>query len=264
MPHAVDFDTEGNIFITEYGNKRIQVFSPNWDFKSIIPSEHTLVGPATAYFGQDGNLNIADYGSNSVVKMTKEGKFLGWIGAKSDGTITNGWETGNQPVKSTAPGGFDRVHAAITDNDGTIYAVDTWNNRIQRFSKDGRFSGWIGAKSDGTITNGWEMTGEASSSRLPGGFAAPIALDFANGDELLILEYENHRIQRFSKEGKFLGWFGAMENSGITDGWQLEGLPRLGSELGAFKSPYDLKVFGNTVYVADTSNARIQIISFTK
>lgn len=262
MPHAVDLDADGNIYVTDYGNKRIQKFSKEGKFLTVLKSERNLEGPATSYFDKDFNLYVSDYGANSLIKMSKDGKFLGWIGAKSDGSKTDGWEMEGISAQSAEPGGFYKVHSAKFGEDGTMYVVDTWNNRIQRFSKEGKFLGWIGAKEDGMLTDGWEMTGTASSSSIPGGFNAPIAMDFINGGELAVLEYGNPRVQRFSKEGKFLGWFGGTEGGGVTDGWETKGLPREGSELGAFKNAYDIRVYGNLMYIADTSNLRVQIIEF--
>ncbi|AKM82198.1 TPA: hypothetical protein DD449_03780 [Candidatus Berkelbacteria bacterium] len=262
VPHAVDFDAAGNFYVTDYANKRIQKFSPSGEFLSIINFERALAGPATAYFDKNYNLYISDFDSNSLIKSTKDGKLLGWIGAKIDGTLTDGWELSGSPAQSAEPGGFYKLHSAKFSDDGIMYVIDSHNNRVQRFSEDGKFMGWIGAKEDGLLTNGWEMTGKAISTDVPGGFNIPVAMDFINGEEIAILEYGNPRIQKFSKDGKFLGWYGGTQDSKVTDGWQITGLPREGTDVGAFKNAYDLKVYGNKVYVADTGNYRLQIIDF--
>lgn len=262
QPHAVDFDADGNLYITDYGNKRIQKFSPKGDFLSILNIDREIAGPATAYFDKNYNLYISDYGSNSVIKTTLDGKFLGWIGAKTDGTLTNGWELTGTPAQSALPGGFFKVHSIRFDTDQMMYVIDSYNNRVQRFSKDGKFLGWIGAKTDGTLTNGWELTGTAVATNTPGGFNIPVAMDFINGDELAILEYGNPRVQRFSKDGKFLGWFGGTQDGKVTDGWKTEGLPREGSDLGAINKAYDIKIYENKMYIVDPANHRIQVVDF--
>lgn len=262
MPHAVDFDGEGNIFVTDYGNKRVQKFSSSGEFISLTNNPR-LTGPATSYFDQDYNLYVSDFGSGSLVKFSKDFDFLGFLGAKTDGTITSGWETEGEAVKSAEVGGFERIHSARVDKDGTIYVIDSGNNRVQRFSSDGRFAGWIGAKADGTLTNGWETEGSASMTDLPGGFSTPIALDFAGDDKLAVLEYANPRVQLFSKkDGKFIGWFGAKESGGLTVGWETEDRAREGSALGEIKLAYDLRIYDNKMYIADTGNHRVQIIEF--
>jgi len=262
MPHAVDFDAQRNIFITDYGNKRVQKFSPEGDFISILTTPKQLKGPATSYFDLNYNLYVSDFDSNSLLKFSPDQEFLGWIGAKSDGNATSGWEMSGDSSESAKPGGFNRVHSAKVDTDGTIYVIDTWNHRIQRFSSEGKFTGWIGAKEDGDLTNGWETNGTAVMSKRPGGFNAPIAFDFSGGDEFVVLEYGNPRVQRFSKEGRFIGWFGAIEGAGVTNGWAKDGLSREGSEVGAIKLAYDIRVYKNIMYIADTGNKRVQVVEF--
>lgn len=262
MPHAVDFDNEGNIYVTDYGNKRVQKFSSSGEFISLLASPR-LTGPATSYFDKNYNLYVSDFGSGSLVKFSKDFEFLGFLGAKTDGTITDGWETLGEAVKSAEVGGFERIHSARVDKDETIYVVDSGNNRIQRFSSDGKFTGWIGAKSDGTLTDGWELEGVASMTDLPGGFSTPIALDFAGDDYLAVLEYANPRVQLFSKkDGKFIGWFGGKQSGGLTEGWEREGKAREGSGSGEITLAYDLRIYENKMYIADTGNHRVQIIEF--
>lgn len=264
MPHAVDFDDDGNIYVTDYGNKRVQKFTKAGEFISLI-SDPRLVGPATSYFDKNYNLYVSDFGSGSVQKYSKDFDYLGLIGAKSDGSLTSGWDKEAVPAISAEPGGFERVHSARVDKDGTIYIVDSANNRIQRFSNDGKFTGWIGAKAEGGMTNGWQMQGLSTQATSPGGFSTPIALDFAGDDEIAVLEYANPRVQRFSKkDGKFIGWFGQKESGEITNGWEKEGVAKVGSKLGAINLAYDLKVYNNKIYIADTGNHRVQIIEFNK
>jgi len=264
-PHAVDFDQQGNLIVTDYGNKRVQKFDPAGTFISILQTPKKLNGPATSYFDQNYNLYVSDFDSSSVLKYSPELKFIGFVGMKTSGQLTSGWEINGDSQKSTLAGGFDRVHSARVDEKGNVYVIDTWNHRVQRFSKEGKFTGWIGAKSDGTLTDGWQISEEAVPTKQPGGFNAPIALDFAGQNELMVLENQNPRIQLFSrKTGKFLGWFGAKDTGGIAEKWEKDGFAREGSDLGAISSSYDLKVYGNKVYIADTGNHRIQIIEFEK
>ena len=79
-------------------------------------------------------------------------------------------------------------------------------------------------------------------------------------ENFIVSEYGNHRIQKFSKDGKFLGWIGGKGEGGITNGWEKEGSSKSGSEKGMFLNPYDTKIRKNVLFVADTKNNRIQII----
>ncbi len=262
-PHSIDFNSKSEIIVSDYANKRVQRFSRDFDFKSYLASDKKLLGPATAYFGGDGNLYVSDYDSSSLLKFDKNGKYLGWIGAKEDGSLTDGWNLSGNSTNSTSPGGFDRLHGAKVDSNGMIYVVDSWNHRVQRFDEDGKFRGFIGSRADGTLTDGWELEGQVTASQLPGGFNVPIAIEIS-GDDLFVLEFKNARIQRFSKSGEFLGWYGGMKDGGLTPGFVKSGLSMEGNEPGAFKEAYDLKIYENKIFVADTGNKRVQILTFDK
>jgi len=240
-PHSVDFDSKENMYITDFGNKKIQKFSKEGEFMKTIIDEDYLKGPATSYFDENENLYVSDYGSNALLKFSKNGAFMGWIGAKQDGTLTNGWEIRlSETSASTIPGGFDRLHMSRVDQNENIYVADTWNNRIQKFSKNGKLIGWIGAKQDGTLTNGWEKEGIAASSSIPGGLNTPVSLDISEDGDLIIFEFNGNRIQKFSKEGKFIEILATGFNQG-----------------------YDAKLKNNKLYVVDTGHNKIQIINLS-
>ena len=282
-PHSIDFDNDNNLYVTEYVNNIIKKISSNGELLGTLgvlengelsegynseqkidggSSQGLMKGTATAYFDKKKeNLYVSDFGSSSILKFSKDGKFLGWIGGKQEGGVTNGWEISGSPYhKSSDLGGFHKPHSTISDVKENIYVVDTWNHRIQKFNKDGKFLGWIGGKQEGGVTDGWEKEGSSIQSSQLGGFNAPILLDFDEDENFIVSEYGNHRIQKFSKDGKFLGWIGGKGEGGITNGWEKEGSSKSGSEKGMFLNPYDTKIRKNVLFVADTKNNRIQII----
>ena len=237
-PHSIDFDSQSNWYVTDFLNKNVQKLSKDGEFLKIIIDDKYLQGPATSYFDNEEDLLVTDYSSNALIKFDKDGNFLGWIGAKNDGTFTNGWEKNDleKRVVSTSPGGFDRLHMARVDSKGDIYVADTWNNRVQKFSKEGKLIGWIGAKNDGSLTNGWEKTDTAIASSQPGGLNTPVSIDITQNNELIVFEFNGNRIQKFSKDGEFIEILATGFNQG-----------------------YDAKVYDNKLYVVDTGNKRIYI-----
>lgn len=242
-PHSVDFDSSGNLYICNYEGKEIQKYSADGEFLSAFGSD-VLSAPATAYFDFAREiLYVSDYGSNRIARFSKNGNFLGWF----------------------EPSGlsFDRPHVVREGPGGNLYVVDTWHHRILKISKSGEFLGWIGAKDDdGTITNGWETQGTPSPSSLPGSFNAPTSMDFDANGNFVVSEYGNPRIQLFSKDGKFIGWFGGTKDGTVTKGWEKEGEAEQGNSPGTFFHPYDVKIHEGKLYVADSHNNRVQIIEF--
>jgi DNA-binding beta-propeller fold protein YncE len=167
-------------------------------------------------------------------------------------------------------------------NDGTVWVADRDNNRLERFTYNGRFrpfepfrhqhrsraNGRFNVPYDiapdalgnlyvadthndriqefsptGRFIRKWGHRGSGSGEfRDPRG----IAIDpFGN---IWIADHENKRVQKFTWDGRFLGKFGAHGGDG-TIGWNP----------GEFNSPRGLSsdAVGN-IYVADDANHRIQ------
>ena len=129
---------------------------------------------------------------------------------------------------------------ARVNSEGDIYVADTWNNRVQKFSSDGKFIGWIGAKSDGTLTDGWEKIGQSVSNNVEGGLNTPIAIDIIEEDNFIVFEFNGNRVQKFSSDGKFI----EILEEGFNQG-------------------YDAKTYNNQLYVVDTGNKIVKIFSFS-
>lgn len=281
QPHAVDFDGSGNLYITEYGNNRIQKLNssgaaqgsfgilPNGQFKSgyttdvTINTQHAsglMQGIATAYFATDGFMYLSDFDGHSVIRITPQGSFVGWIGLRSDNAPSSGWQTDNTAITSSSLGGFKKPHATVVGADRSIFIADTHNHRIVRYSNEGKPIGWIGETQQNGLTKGWQVEGIAKQSNLPGGFYAPTSINLDKNGDLIIADFGNHRVQKFSQSGEFLGWIGCNENGENTAAWRKDGGSKSGSQKGCFTHPYDARVAGNFLYIADTHNSRIQII----
>lgn len=238
-PHSVDHGDDGSLFVTDSNLARVQRFSNQGEFIGTFIDSDLLDIPATSYFDAEGSLLVADYGSNAVLKFSRSGAFLGWIGARTDGSITDGWEISRDYGSSSVlPGGFDRPHMAITDAGGNIYVADTWNHRIQKFDYQGRLIGWLGVR-EVEGGGGWMLDGRASASRLPGGFVSPISLQVTDAERLVVLDYEGGRLQQFSLDGDFLG-----------------------AQVFPVRRAYDFKVDGSLVYITDTDQRKVVVYAF--
>lgn len=132
------------------------------------------------------------------------------------------------------PGQFALPDGVGVDNAGNVWVADSQNNRIQRFSLDGEVLPF-----PAFAKGGW--------SQARGRFKLPYDVDADALGNLFVADTQNHRIQKFSPEGRFVRMWG--RNGG-------DGTPGVGP--GEMDQPRGLTVdpFGN-VWVADHENARV-------
>jgi DNA-binding beta-propeller fold protein YncE len=161
--------------------------------------------------------------------------------------------------------------------------ADSRNNRIQHFAADGKF------------INAWGTFADATKGDAPGGtFNEPWDVAVAPDGSVFVADTWNHRIQKFTPEGKFVtmwGYFGQAEkpdgfwgpralafdargriyitdtgNKRIAifeqDGTFVAQFGTAGLDAGQFDEPVGLAVDKDgLVYVADTWNQRVQVFA---
>lgn len=168
-----------------------------------------FVFPHGASVDGDGNLWVTDaQGGNGkghqVFKFAPDGRVLMTLGKAG--------------VSGTEPGLFDQPTDVALAANGDIYVSDSHrngkNNRIQVFTKDGRFLRAWGSKGSG-----------------PGQISEPHTIAFDSRGRLFVGDRENNRIQIFDTSGKLL------------DTWRQFGRPS-----GIFIAKDD------TIYVADSES----------
>jgi DNA-binding beta-propeller fold protein YncE len=152
------------------------------------------------------------------------------------------------------------------DTLGNVYAVDTYQSRVQKFDKDGNFLlmwGWgvdTGASAPETCTSGC-LAGIAGSG--DGQFDGPRGIAVEGYGKVYVADELNRRLQIFKSDGTFVAAWGWGVETGdskfeiCTSGCQA-GIS--GSGDGQFGEPagVDLDV-GRNVYVVDGGNRRIQV-----
>jgi uncharacterized protein (TIGR03663 family) len=135
----------------------------------------------------------------------------------------------------TLPGQFQSPRAVAVAADGSLYVVDSMNARIQHL------------KTDGSVIQTWGSRADISQGTASGGtFNEPWGIAIGPEGSLFVSDTWNHRIQKFSSNGRFITMWGFFGQS--ADGPD------------AFYGPRGLVVDPDgRLYVADTGNKRIVI-----
>jgi len=133
----------------------------------------------------------------------------------------------------TGPGEFRLPDGLAVDTGGSVWVADRDNNRIQKFTYDGKVEPFPPFK-------------RTHLTSAPGHFNLPYGVAVNGLGELYVADTHNHRIQWFTPQGKLIKTWG-----------------RHGKAPGEFDTPRGLTVdvFGN-VWVADHTNQRVQKFSY--
>jgi sugar lactone lactonase YvrE len=226
------------------------------------------------YIRKDVVSQLWDYGSTTSSAPVQADPYEGkQITVNADQVIGT---AGSQP------GQFQNPRDMALAPDGTIYVADTFNNRIQHLA------------ADGSVLQVWGTFADISKGEAPGGtFYEPWGIAVGADGSVYVTDTWNHRIQKFSADGKFVnmwGYFGqaetpfalwgprdiAINSKGqlfITDtgnkrvvvydenGNYVTQFGSVGLQPGQFDEPVGIAIDQNdAVYIADTWNQRIQVM----
>ena len=210
------------LYVADYWNDTVEVFALDGAHRRSIggkgdgPGE--LRSPGGVAVARNGDLVVADFYNQRLQRLRADGGFVRQWG-----------ETGEYSIGA---GGFGYPTDVAFGPDGSLYVADGYNDRVQAFAPDGSFSHKWGGPFATNIWgpfNGWFAT------------VTSIAVD-AEGN-ILVADFYNHRVQKFTPDGAFLSAFG-----GKGDG------PGEFNFVSAAAPAPD-----GSIYVADFANNRIQL-----
>ncbi len=273
---AIAIDSQGNVYVADTENHRIQKFDMNGKFLTKWGSKGVNNGqfesPGGIAVDRENNVYVADTSNNRIQKFDATGKFLGKWGTPCDLQSGKGCvdPDGPGPLK-LGDGQFNLPIGIAFDRDGNLYITDAFNHRVQKFDPTGKFLGSFGVFGSGD--------GQFN-------ITAGIAVD--TDGNLYVSDNKNDRVQKFDPTGKFLGKFGgpgtadhqmrrpyhlAGDSSNriyVTDqghnriqifdaaGNLLTLWGKEGGAPGEFHAPKGIAIYQNFVYIADSDNHRVQ------
>ena len=164
-PSGIATDAEGNLWVADTGNDRIQKFSPEGEYLSGFGSYGSgagqLDGPSGIATDAEGNLWVADTGNDRVEAFSAEGEYLGAYSSLSEPTgivtvesLVFVADTGNDRVvlllaaptplyfgafgsSGSGDGQLDRPEGLALDTSFRLLVADTGNHRVQQFDLNG-------------------------------------------------------------------------------------------------------------------------------
>jgi len=175
FPQFIAVGEDGSIYVSDFGNKRIQKFSSSGEYVTHWGNSGKQLGDfynPTGIAVSDDSVFIVDRDLNRIQKFSLDGEFITTWGKKG-----------------TAEGQFFYPNG-ITLSNGLLYVVDTGNQRIQVFSTEGEFISSFG-----------------SSGLGPGQFLNVSGIDADEYGNIFVADKGNGKIEKFSADGELLQSF---------------------------------------------------------
>ncbi|MBZ5585321.1 MAG: hypothetical protein LAQ30_24590, partial [Acidobacteriia bacterium] len=193
-PAAVALDSQGNLYIADWGNNRIRKVDTSGKITTVAGADNTglgdggkatsarLNGPRAVAVDLAGNLYIADTGQNRIRKVDTTG-----IITTLAGTGTNGFSGDGGPAVGATLG---NPRGVAVDAIGNVFIADYFNNRIRRVAPNGTISTIAGTAHPDIIGDG----GPATSA----GFSQPMGLAVDGGGAIYIADFQHQVVRKLT------------------------------------------------------------------
>jgi sugar lactone lactonase YvrE len=229
-PRDIAVDREGDVYVADTGNRRIQKFNSQGEFLLAWDGgEEKFVEPLAVVVTSQGQVFVLDSEPGWIYRFTADGQPLGRFGgpeaqffhprgmaidaqdniyiADTGGCRLVKYDTGGNKLtqfgeRGSSPGQLVEPTDVAIDPRGDLYVADTANLRIQR----------------------WDLFG-----RYQAEWAIPVAnayngphLALATDGSLFVTTPEQHEVRRYSREGELLGQWGGPDQFRIPVGLTLD------------------------------------------
>lgn len=211
FPYGIAGDDKGQIYVADLFNGNISIFDKKGKFINYFNDKNKILKAPGGLRIIDNKLYVTDIEKGQVFVFDLTGKLLLALG---------------QPGQDE--GQFRAPNAVAADGDGNIYVVDSGNQRVQIFDKDGKFKNIINGSDDGkgspTLVN-------------------PRGIDVDSKGIIYVVNNLSHYIYAFNSDGTKAFQFGGM-----------------GDQNEQFYLPNGLFIDDSDhVYITDTLNQRVAV-----
>lgn len=186
-PHDVNFDSKGNVYVSDRDRNDIQKFTSNGTFLLKWGSEGSKAGqfnvPYSIEVDSHDNVYVVDRGNDRIQKFNENGAFI------------KQWDR-PEKINGTDQEFGSPEDMVINRKTGAIYITDTGNERVVKL--DGNFSYILH----------WGST-DGKPSNESGKFDHPHGIDVDSNGYVYVNELENPRIQKFDENGAFIKQWGS-------------------------------------------------------
>ena len=213
-PWGVVISQRGEVVVTERDRRCVSVFSPSGGKLQSFGTQGSGQGqfnePCGIAVDGEGNILVADKNNQRIQMLTAEGKFLAAVGTKGNGPLqfnkpigiafnavnskvyVTEWENCRCHIlnsdltfsstfgkQGSDEGQFHHPVGIACDSTGKVYVADSWNDRIQVFTSEGKF-----------LKSFWGR----------GGLHEPRCIAVDASDMVYVSELGNHCISVFSSK----------------------------------------------------------------
>jgi sugar lactone lactonase YvrE len=227
-PMDVGVDADGNIYVVDHDNTRVQQFAADLQFVRTYGTTGVPYLTDTTHYNRpqavaltaDGGMVLTEGWGHRVIRLDASGNLV--------------WQLGQAGIWGFDNGHFNRPSDVAISALGDIFVVDRNNHRVQVFDSAGTHIATLGG-----------IPGLGNDQ-----FYFPRGLAFDAYGNIYVADTGNHRVQIFNSALNYLTTLGQ------------PGVP--GSADNQFNEPFDVSVdAAGNIYVADHTNHRLQVFDNT-
>ena len=235
-PYGLTLDANGNVWVADGRNHRLQKFDPNGKFLSSFGTYGTgngqFVTPTWVNFDSSGAFYVAETNTDPQDTSAPDLQDQRIQKFNADGTFALKWGSYGE-----AGGQFRLPFDVVVDNAGYAYVSDYYNTRLQKFSLSGAPTGGGGGTSDSLFVN--------VSSRLRTNASRPLIAGFVvsgTGSKQMLIRAVGPTLGQFGVSGTLadpkLEIYSGTKLLAANDNWGGDAsVSATASRLGAFSLP---------------------------